>query len=116
MDETATAIMAACRQQGIDLEKYGSDLPKMVAEAEQKNLWAVGWFYHHMRHHHLCLRPPRSLVEHIGWDEERRTTSTPAMMAWAKPPSGLCPPLPARWPAPIEHAGCAPLWRQAIDG
>lgn len=116
MDQPATAIMEACRLQGLDLEKYGSDLPKMVAEAEQKNLWAASWFYQQMHRRGLCLRPPWSMVEHICWDAERSTTSTPAMGGWANPAPRLCPPIPLRWPAPREDPRCAPLWRQVIDG
>lgn len=116
MDAPAVTIMQECREMGIDIEKYGTDLPKMVAEAERKNLWAAGWFYHQMRRKGLCMRPPWSMVEQICWEEERSTTTTPEMMAWANPPLRPCPPLPATWPEPQEHPLCVPLWRQAIDG
>lgn len=116
MDDSAVAIMQECMEIGIDTTKYGTDMPKMVAEAERRNLWAVGWFYHHMRRQGLCLRPPWSMVEHICWEESRSTTATPEMMAWANPPLRPCPPLPDKWPEPFEHPLCVPLWRQAIDG
>jgi len=116
MDEPALTIMQECRESGIDLEKYGTDLPKMAEEAAWKNLWAVGWFYHHLRRQGLCLRPPWSMVDQICWEESRSTTSTPEMMAWANPPLRPCPPLPTRWPEPLEQPLCATLWKQAIDG
>ncbi len=116
MDDSALTIMEDCRKLGIDIEKYGTDMPKMAAEAEPKNLWAVGWFYHHLREQGLCLRPPWSLVDQICWEESRSTTSTPEMMMWANPPLRPCPPLPDKWPEPVEHECCAPLWRQAMDG
>lgn len=116
MDDPAMTIMQECIDLGIDPEKYGTDLPKMAAQAERKNLWAVGWFYHHLRRYGLCLRPPWSMVEQICWEADRSTTATPAMIGWANPPLRPCPPLPAEWPEPAEHPLCAPLWRKAIDG
>lgn len=116
MDDPAMLIMQECMNLGIDPEKYGTDLPKMAEEAERKNLWAVGWFYHHMRREGLCLRPPWSMVDQICWETGRSTTSTPEMMGWSNPPLRSCPPLPAEWPEPVEHPLCAPLWRKTIDG
>ena len=116
MDEPAMEIMEACRREGLDIERYGTDMPKMAREAQTRNLWAIGWWYHHMRRHGLCLRPPWSLVEHICWDQNLSTTSTPAMMAWANPPLGACPPIPEDWPEPVEDSQCAPRWRKMIDG
>lgn len=116
MDDPALLIMQECMSLGIDPEKYGTDLPKMAEEAERKNLWAVGWFYHHLRRRGLCLRPPWSMVNQICWEESRSTTSTPEMMGWSNPSLRSCPPLPAEWPEPIEHPLCASLWKKAIDG
>lgn len=116
MHDAALKIQQECVERALDIEKYGTDLLKMAAEAERRNLWAVGWFYHHMRRNGLCLRPPWSLVDQICWEENRSTTTTPAMLAWANPPLRHCPPVPTEWPEPVEHPSCAPLWRQAIDG
>lgn len=116
MDDPAIAIMQECLESGVDIEHYGTDMPKMADEAERRNLWAVGWFYHHIRRKGLCMRPPWSLVDQICWEESRSTTSTPEMMAWANPPLRASPPLPDEWPEPLEHPLCAPLWRKAIDG
>jgi hypothetical protein len=116
MEESALAIMKECEQLGINIEKYGTDMPKMAAEAVPKNLWAIGWWYHHLRKNGLCLRPPWSMVEQICWEEHRSTTSTPEMMAWANPPLRECPSIPMEWTEAIEHPECSRLWRQAIDG
>src|SRR5437660_3297137 len=116
MNDPAMLIMQECISLGIDPEKYGTDLPKMAEDAERKNLWAVGWFYHHLRRQGLCLRPPWSMVDQICWEASRSTTSTPEMMGWSNPQLGSCPPLPTEWPEPIEQPFCASLWRKAIDG
>ena len=116
MEDSALAIMEECLKAGIDVEKYGTDIPKMAAEAERRNLWAVGWWCHHLRRKGLCLRPPWSLVDQICWEENRSTTSTPTMMGWANPPLPPCPPVPHHWPEVAENPLCASLWRKAIDG
>lgn len=115
MDRPADRIMRDCAALGIDPARYGRDMPKMAAEAERKNLWAVGWWYHHMLAGGLCLRPPWSLGEHTGWDA-RATTTTPTALRWRNPPLRSAPPLPADWPRPVEHPDCAPLWRAAVGG
>jgi hypothetical protein len=116
MEESALQIMDCCVKRSCDIEKYGTDMPKMAAEAEAKNLWAVGWWYHHMRLDGLCLRPPWSLVDQVCWDQDISTTSTPEMMAWANPPLRECPPIPTEWPTIVENSNCSNRWRTAIDG
>lgn len=112
MDRTAMALMQECTDNGIDAQRYGSDMPKLAAEEPVKNLWATRWMYLHMLRGALCLRPPHSLVEHIGFDE-RATTSAHAV-AWTNPPLRACPEIPAQWPAPRENAACRKLWRASI--
>ncbi|MDI1465401.1 glycosyltransferase [Catellatospora sp. KI3] len=112
-DRPAAEIMRDCAASGIDLERYGSDMPKMAAEAGPRNLWAVGWWYHHLLHGALCLRPPHSLSEHLGWDD-RATTTSPEAARWRNPALRPCPPVPGRWPEPIEHPDCPRLWRIAV--
>jgi hypothetical protein len=116
MADPALMIMEECAEAGIDVEKYGTDMPKMAAEAESKNLWAVGWWYHHMRREGLCLRPPWSMIEQICWDENRSTTTTAAMIGWANHKLNICPPIPEVWPEAVEHSQCTALWRRSIDG
>jgi Glycosyl transferase family 2 len=115
MDRPALEIMADCAARGIDVERYGGDMPKMAADAGPRNLWAVGWWYHHMLNGGLCLRPPHSFCEHIGWDE-RATTTTAKARAWSNPAARLPPRIPGTWPEPAEHPDCAGLWRTAVNG
>jgi hypothetical protein len=112
MDRPALAIMEECADRGLDTERYGSDMPKMAAEAAPRNLWAIGWWYHHILHEGLCLRPPRTLSEHTGWDD-RATTTVPEALAWRNPPLVPRPAVPLRWPEPAEHPDCRRLWRIA---
>jgi len=114
MEKPAIEIYNSCVRQGIDIEKYGSDMPKMALEAAEKNLWAVGWWYLHMLKGALCLRPPQSLIETIGWDGTG-TTITPEMKGWANPPLKKCPSIPEHYPEPIENEMCPNLWKMAID-
>jgi len=114
MDLLPMEILGRCERAGIDINRYGTDLPKMAAEAERKNLWAVGWWYHHLLYGGLCLRPPWSLVEHLGWDD-RATTTIPEMSRWHNPPLRAAPPVPTDWPLPLEHPDCPSRWRSAVD-
>jgi len=114
MEKSALEIYNECVMQGIDIEKYGSDLPKMALEADEKNLWAIGWWYLHILRDGLCLRPPYSLIETTGWDG-RGTTITPEMIEWANPPLKNCPPIPSSFPRTIENEECPLLWKKAID-
>lgn len=114
MDAPALEIMEACRRAGIDIERYGTDMPKMARQAGPRNLWAIGWWYLHLLRGGLCLRPPWSMVEQLCWDAKRSTTTEPDMIEWMNPPLRPCPPLPPAWPVVAEHPGCAPLWRTAV--
>lgn len=113
MQADAMTLLQACRARGVDIDRYGADLPQMAAQEAARNIWAVRWLYLHILHGGLCLRPPHSLVEHIGFD----ATATNAAGAdyWANPPLQPCPPLPQPWPAPVEHPACAARWRRAVD-
>ncbi len=114
MKRDAMALLRECRAEGIDPELYGSDLPKMAAEELSKNLWAVRWMYLHMLRKGLCMRPPYSMVEHIGFDS-RATTSAGARL-WANPDLRPSPNAPDPWPVPVENKYCAGLWRAATGG
>jgi hypothetical protein len=91
--------------------RYGADLPAMAAVEIQQNIWAVRFLYLHLLHQGLCLRPPHSMVEHIGFDSQATNASDGSQ--WSNPPLKACPPLPEQWPAPIEHSECAHLWQMA---
>jgi len=79
-----------------------------MAEVElQQNIWAVRFLYWHILNRGLCLRPPWSMVEHIGFDAEATNTKNEL---WLKnPPLNPCPPIPAEWTKPIEHPMCGRL-------
>ncbi len=114
MDQPAAMLMERCRRTGIDVYRYGADLPTMAEREQQQNIWAVRWLYLHILKRGLCLRPPYSMVEHIGFDARATNASNGGF--WANPPLKPCPPLPAIWPVPIEHPECAPLWQGVFGG
>ncbi|MBL9202708.1 MAG: hypothetical protein JNL39_19500, partial [Opitutaceae bacterium] len=89
----------------------GADLPLMAEREVAQNIWAVRWLYHHLQHRGLCVRPPWSMVEHIGFDP--LATNAAAATAWANPPLRPAPPVPAPWPEPREHPACRELWQAA---
>lgn len=108
---TAAEKMVAAEKRGIASDAYGVDLP-LMAEAElRQNIWAVRWLYHHLEHGGLCVRPPWSMVDHIGFDP--RATNAAAATAWAQPSLPAAPPIPENWPTPNEHPACRGLWRKA---
>jgi hypothetical protein len=111
MDQEAATLIQACRRRGVEIYRYGADVPAMAEVEQQRNIWAVRWLLLHMLNRGLCLRPPRSLVEHIGFDA--RATNAPDGSFWANPPLAPAPALPERWPDPEEHPACAELWRLA---
>ncbi len=109
MGQNARTLMNKCVDEGIDVNWYGADLPAMARIELKRNIWAVRWAYVHILRGGLCLRPPHSLVEHIGFDES--ATNAGDGSVWSNPVLKPCPPVPAQWPAPVEHPDCAHLWR-----
>ncbi len=109
--ETALDKMRAITDRGERPDAYGGDLPYMAKREQDRNIWAVRFIYHHILHKGLCLRPPWSMVEHIGFDE--RASNTVGTGGWLK--NGTlrpCPLIPAVWPDPVENMGCARLHRK----
>jgi hypothetical protein len=106
-DDDALTLIRRCEQGGIDPYAYGSDLVAMARAERQTNIWAVRFLYWHILHNGLCVRPPHSLVEHIGFDAE--ATNAGAADGWGNPPLKLCPPVPSVWPSPTEHPDCRAL-------
>jgi hypothetical protein len=109
--ENAAAKLAAAAPRGVGPDAYGGDLPRMAEREERQNIWAVRWIYHHLQHGGLCVRPPWSMVEHIGLDAS--ATNAQHVTEWTNPPLSAAPPLPPHWPEPREHPQCRPLWRAA---
>jgi hypothetical protein len=111
MEKDAMTLVRECQAKGIDIYRYGADLIGMAEVELKHNIWAVRWLYLHILRGGLCLRPPHSLVEHIGLDE--LATNPGDGSAWLNPPLRPCPPLPHRWPVPEENPECSRLWRSA---
>jgi len=108
MQEDARTLMQKCQAEGIDVYRYGADSPGMAEVEVQTNIWAVRFLYWHILNRGLCLRPPWSMVEHIGFDAEATNASAES---WIKnPPLKPSPPIPAEWPEPVEHPACYSLW------
>jgi len=114
MHQDAQTLMQLCTRQGIDIYCYGADLPAMAEAELRRNIWAVRFFYWHMLHRGLCLRPPWSMVEHIGFDAQ--ATNATSAGPWANPPLRTCPPLPQQWPEPMEHPECSKLAQRVFGG
>jgi hypothetical protein len=111
METDAKTLMGKCRAQGIDVYGYGADLVEMAETELWQNIWAVRLLYWHILNRGLCLRPPWSMVEHIGFDEQ--ATNAFGANKWANLPLKPSPPIPLRWPEPKEHPDCALLHQNA---
>jgi hypothetical protein len=110
-EQTARAKMAAAAKRGVAADAYGADLPAMAKVEAKKNIWAVRWLYHHFQHGGLCVRPPWSMVEHIGFDAG--ATNATAESGWANAPLRPVPPVPVVWPDGREHPECRARWQTA---
>ena len=73
MDRDAASLIAECRLRGIDPTRFGSDVLDMAAVEQKRNIWAVRWVCLHLLRGGLCMRPPTSMVDHIGLDHGRAT-------------------------------------------
>ena len=110
MQADAKTLTQRCQTKGIDPYRYGADLVSMAEVELQRNIWAVRFLYWHILNQGLCLRPPWSMVEHIGFDAQATNASDGSK--WANPPLKPCPPLPEKWPEPVENIQCPALWQQ----
>jgi len=109
--ETAVEKMRLAARRGVAPGAYGADLPQQAAYEQKRNVWAVRWLYHHFLLGGLCLRPPWSMVEHIGFDA--MATNAAGSVEWANPPLRPVPPQPSNWPVVAENPLCRGLWRAA---
>lgn len=110
MEQDAKTLMQKCKAEGVDVYRYGADLPAMAAVELERNIWAVSFLYWHILNRGLCLRPPWSMVEHIGFDAEATNAKAES---WLKnPPLKPSPPIPAQWPESVEHPLCHKMWRK----
>jgi hypothetical protein len=113
VEENALQKLEKCESRGLASNAYGDDLPIMAKSEQIQNIWAVRWLYHHLQHGGLCLRPPWSMVEHIGFDVA--ATNAASASSWANPGLKTAPAIPSRWPDSLEHPRCRALW-QATRG
>ncbi|WP_438480188.1 methyltransferase, TIGR04325 family [Oleiharenicola lentus] len=111
MDQSAREKMRDAARRGVAADAYGSDLPTMARAEARKNVWAVRWLYHHLQNGGLCLRPPWSMVEHIGFDAS--ATNASEARRWENDVLQPAPEIPNHWPAPVENPACRGLWQQA---
>ena len=114
MDEgTALDRLERCRARGDDPARYGRDLLDMAAAETSHNLWAVRWIAQHFARGGLSLCPPWSMVDHVGVDP--RATNAAYLPIWEQRVDRPPPPIPAHWPAAVEHAEIGALWKRAVD-
>jgi hypothetical protein len=114
MKNDAFTLMKRCEEQGIDIYRYGADLPEMARSELKRNIWAVRLLFWHIINHGLCLRPPWSMIENIGFGGEATNTQSES---WLKnPPLKQCPPIPKLWPEPIEDPQCFLLHQRVCGG
>jgi hypothetical protein len=114
MEEDAMTLVRRCEERRVDPYAYGADLMDMARMERERNIWAVRFLYLHIVNGGLCLRPPRSLVEHIG-DGADATNAPDFGSQWANPPLQPCPPIPTVWPDPVEHPQCRALAAMAYE-
>lgn len=114
MDVDARTLMERCRAEGLDVYRYGADLVAMADAELARNIWAVRLLYLHILRRKLCLRPPWSMVEHIGFGVSATNAREESWLG--NPQLGPCPPVPVRWPPAIENSQCAPLHRAVSGG
>ena len=113
MQKSALELMAECRRKGIDIYRYGATLVNMAKIEKEKNIWAVRFLYWHIVNGGLCLRPPFSLVEHIGYDRfstnaSQKLLETPVLQEMYL--------IPDKWPEPIENPECPAIWQKTNGG
>jgi hypothetical protein len=113
MDIPAKTLMTNCKKKGIDVYKYGANLPRMAKVEIEQNIWAVRFLYLHILKGGLCLRPPYSMVEHIGYDN--LATNTKVIVPFT-PPLRKCPPIPVNWPESFENSECPIVWQKTNGG
>ena len=110
MTQDAWSLLQQCHRGGIDVFRYGADLPATAKQELQKNVWAVRFLYWHILRRGLCLRPPRSMVEHIGYGDD--ATNTKKEEWFTNPPLQPAPPPPDCWPPAVEDPECPRLWQR----
>ena len=108
--QTALEMMSKLEEQGKDPYFWGGDLPYMAKTEIRSNIWAVRMCYLHILNNGLCMRPPWSMVNHIGWGDG---STNACQMNWEyNGELRSAPLLPKAWPDPILNLQCATLHRK----
>lgn len=105
MCDTAATLVKRCEARGIDPYCYGADLVEMAKVEMSMNLWAVRFLFLHILNRGLCLRPPHSMVEHIGFGSG--TNCKDDESPWRSGGLQVCPKLPDVWPNVVENPQCS---------
>ena len=107
---TALEMMNMVKERGEDPYAWGGDLPYMAKTELRSNIWAVRMCYLHILNHGLCLRPPWSMVNHIGWGDG--STNCCAKNWEYNGALKVAPPIPEVWPDPVINLQCSRLNRK----
>jgi len=107
---TALEMMNMVKQRGEDPYGWGGDLPHMAKMEMVSNIWAVRMCYLHIYEHGLVLRPPWSMVNHIGWGDG--STNCCAKNWEYNGALKVAPPIPEAWPDPVINLQCSRLNRK----
>ena len=110
MTTTALDLMKQCREKRIDEYRYGADLPAMAEVELAQNIWAIRWLYKHILNQGLCLRPPWSLVNHIGFDIDGTNVKDANWMGQSL--ESPAPAIPEHWPDVFENPACPVIWKE----
>jgi len=107
----AKRLLWMSRVRGRDVNRYGTDLPATARDELQRNIWAVRFCMLHILRRGLCLHPPYSLTNHIGFDAEATNARNVAVgdVGPLKPAA----PEPDAWPEPYEHPAVSSRWQEA---
>lgn len=112
MEQDSLSLISSCEKQGIDVYRYGADLFEMAKFEKTRNIWAVRFSYLHILRKGICLRPPYSLVEHIGYDPLSSNVSSKEEYNWYVELPKECPTIPTIWPEPFENSECPSIWQR----
>jgi hypothetical protein len=112
MEQDSLEIMDACEKRGLDIYRYGADLVEMAKLEKIRNIWAVRFSFLHILNKGICLRPPYSLVQHIGYDPESVNVKKLDEYIWHVDLPEHCPPIPHSWPDAVENPECPRLWQR----
>jgi hypothetical protein len=112
MEIDSLSMIKECEKKGIDIYRYGADLVEMAKIEHIRNIWAVRFSFLHILKGGLCLRPPYSMVEHIGYDQNSENVKSVETYKWYVKLPETCPPIPENWPDPVENQECSRIWQR----